>query len=213
MDRNAPQQFAMQNSKRNEAKTWTWRRNGPKLVASRRNLPSRRTQRTRRLWLDIFDHFCMSMIHTMMGEDRVRQQGCESDNTNVRVRQHESDNADARVGQQQRASQMTDTRESDASQMQTTMKERKEEHGINKACRTAVPLSLALRKTRQRANRAKRKWLWSAQGLVCCWLDDKPSSEQKYLVGFGFVRRLCLVKGHVRTLSHLLFLSPKGGNF
>ena len=60
-----------------------------------------------------------------IGEDHVRQQGCESDNTNARVRQHKWDNTDARVGQQQRASQMTDTRESDASQMQTTIKERK----------------------------------------------------------------------------------------
>ena len=37
-----------------------------------------------------------------MGEDRVRQQGCESDNTDVRVRQQTrpSQTTDARVRQQ-----------------------------------------------------------------------------------------------------------------
>ena len=66
------------------------------------------------LWMsNIYIYIIYIILYKSLGEDRVRQQGCESDNTNARVRQHESDNTDARVRQQKRASQTTDTPESD----------------------------------------------------------------------------------------------------
>ena len=42
-----------------------------------------------------------------MGEDRVRHQGCESDNTSQATPTRESDNRKARVRQQKGASQTT----------------------------------------------------------------------------------------------------------
>ena len=56
------------------------------------------------------------------GEDRVRQQGCESDNTYARVRPPESENADARVRQPRRASQTTNTPESDNTRLYLTFR-------------------------------------------------------------------------------------------
>ena len=103
-------------------------------------------------WMSSARHLSILCAREEDGEDRVRQQGCESDNPNARVRQHESDNTDARVRQRKRASQTTDTPESDNRNVriwqQRTTKEmdshepnannQKKEQGINKACGTAV---------------------------------------------------------------------------